>query len=80
MAVGTKDEQEGELSTQIRQQAAHDLMSPARGVSIAVDLLAEVLESPVPDMDLIRTLSRQLATSSDDLLARLSLFAEGRSA
>lgn len=60
-----------------RHQIAHDLASPVRGTSIVADLLAEALESPSPDLQLLRELSSQLSALSADSVERLAAFAEG---
>jgi|GEM_PF-3831441 len=59
-----------------RHRAAHDLMSPARGVSIVADMLSVALDEPTPDIDTIRDLSAQLTQSSEELITRLRNFAE----
>lgn len=77
--VGQDEDATTEEAVAARHQIAHDLASPVRGTSIVADLLAEALDAPSPDLDLLRELSTQLSALSADSVERLAAFAEGRS-
>lgn len=61
-----------------RHQIAHDLASPVRGAVILADLLAETLEAPEPDLEVLREISKQLSELTLKSSEQLADFASER--
>jgi len=64
----------------LRHELAHALASPVRGTAIVADLLAEQLDLRTPDIDVLKELSKQLHTLTEEASSRLAAFAGGSAA
>ena len=64
----------------LRHELAHALASPVRGTAIVADLLAEQLDLGTPDIDVLKELSKQLHSLTEEASSRLAAFAGGSAA